>query len=120
MLCCLAFGEHEAPKRDLKRVGIAIPAEGKPTIPLRLYPTDSRDVITPPPRPFGRSKMFSWLAFGEHEALKRDMKRARILILAQGIPTSTARLFPTESRDTTLRRPSMGGSNALLASIWRP
>ena len=87
MLCCLAFGEHEAPKRDLKRVGIAIPAEGKPTIPLRLYPTDSRDVITPPPRPFGRSKMFSWLAFGEHEALKRDLKRVGFLILAEGKPT---------------------------------
>ena len=36
-----------------------------------------------------------------------------------GVPTSTARIFPTESRDIPLRRPSMGRSNALLASIWR-
>ena len=38
MFCWLAFGEHEALKRDLKPVGILILAEGKPTIPSRLYP----------------------------------------------------------------------------------
>ena len=42
MLCWLAFGDHEAFKRDMKRVGIFIPAEGKPTIPPRIYPADSR------------------------------------------------------------------------------
>ena len=48
--------------------------------------------------------MFCWLAFGEHEALERDMKGAGILIPAEGIPTSTARIFPTQSRDITLCR----------------
>ena len=42
MLSWLTLGEHEALTRDLRRVGILIPAEGKPTIPPRLYPTDSR------------------------------------------------------------------------------
>ena len=64
-----------------------------------------------------RAQMLCWLAFGEHEALKRDMKGAGILIPAQGIPTSTARLYPTEIRANPFRRPSMGGSNALPASI---
>ena len=73
----------------------------------------------PSAAPLWEAQMLCWLAFGEHEALKRDMKRVGILIRAQGIPTSTARLFPTESRAITLRRPPMGGSNALLASIWR-
>ena len=61
--------------------------------------------------------MLCWLALGEHEAHIRDMKRGRLLIPAQGIPTSTARLYPTQSRDITLCRPHMGGSNALLANI---
>ena len=61
--------------------------------------------------------MLCWLAFGEHEALERDMKRVGILIRAQGIPTSTARIFPTGSRAIALRRPPNGGPNALLASI---
>ena len=63
------------------------------------------------------AQMLCWLAFGEHEALERDMQGAGILIPAQGIPTSTARIFPTQSRDITLCRPPMGGSNALLANI---
>ena len=53
--------------------------------------------------------MLCWLAVGEHEALKSDLKRVGILIPAEGIPTSTARLLPTESRVITLRRPPMGG-----------
>ena len=58
MLCWLAFGEHEALKRDLKRVGILIPAEGKPTIPLRIYPADGRG--TPLRRtPLGGPKCFA-------------------------------------------------------------
>ena len=73
----------------------------------------------PSAAPLWEAQMLCWLTFGEHEALKRDMKRVGILILAQGIPTSTARLYPTESRANTLRRPLMGGSNALLAGIWR-
>ena len=35
MLCWLAFGDHEALKRHMKRARILIPAEGKPTIPSR-------------------------------------------------------------------------------------
>ena len=73
----------------------------------------------PSAAPLWEAQMLCWLAFGEHEALERDIKRVGILILAQGIPTSTARIFPTKSRANTLRRPSMGGSNALLASSWR-
>ena len=81
MLCWLSFGEHEALKKDMKRVGILIPAEGKPPIPLRIYPADGRE--TPLRRTlFGRPKMLCWLAFGEHEALKRDMNGGRILIPA--------------------------------------
>ena len=72
-------------------------------------------VQTPPAALLWEAQMLCWLAFGEHEALERDMKGAGILIPAQGIPTSTARIFPTESRANTLCRPSMGGSNALLA-----
>ena len=117
MLCWLAFGEHEALKRDMKRARILIPTKGKLTIPLQIYPTASRAIALSAP-PMG-TRMLCWLASGEHEALKRDMKRVGILIPARGKPTTTARIFPTESRDTTLRRPSMGGSNALLANIWR-
>ena len=43
MLCWLAFGEHGALEGAMERVGILIPAEGKPTIPLRIYPADGRD-----------------------------------------------------------------------------
>ena len=35
----------------------------------------------PPHPPHGEAQMLCWLAFGEHEALKRDMKRVGILIL---------------------------------------
>ena len=76
-------------------------------------------MIPPSAAPLWGAQMLCWLAFGEHEALKRDMKRIGILIPAQGIPTSTARIFPTESRDITFRRLSVGGSNVLLASIWK-
>ena len=65
------------------------------------------------------AQMLCWLAFGEHEALKRYMKRVRILIPAEGIPTSTTRIYPADRRAITLRRPPLGGPNALLASIWR-
>ena len=65
------------------------------------------------------AQMLCWLAFGEHEALKRDVKRVGIFILTEGILTIPARIYPTASRATTLRRPPMGGPNALLASIWR-
>ena len=51
------------------------------------------------------AQMLCWLTFGEHEALKRDMPGIGILIPAEGIPTSTARIFPTERREITLRRP---------------
>ena len=118
MFCWLAFGEHEAFKGDMKGVGILIPAGGKPTIPLRIYPTDSR-ATTLWRAPFGRPKMLCWLAFGEHEATKRDMKRARILIPAEGKPTIPPRLYPTDSRANTLRRSPWEAQNALLASIWR-
>ena len=51
-------GEQEALKRGLKRVGILIPAEGKPTIPLRIYPADGRE--TPLRRtPLGGPKCFA-------------------------------------------------------------
>ena len=65
------------------------------------------------------AQMLCWLTFGEHEALERNMQGVGILIPAQGIPTSTARLYPTQSRDNTLRRPPWEAQNALLASIWR-
>ena len=73
----------------------------------------------PSAAPLWEAQMLCWLAFGEHEALERDMQGVGILIPAQGIRTSTARLFPTQSRDTTLCRPPMGSSDALLASTWR-
>ena len=73
----------------------------------------------PSATPLREAQMLCWLAFGEHEALKRDLKRGGILIPAQGIPTSTARIYPADGRGTPLRRTPMGGSNALLASIWR-
>ena len=67
----------------------------------------------------GTSRAGFWLGFGEHEALKRDLKRAGILIPAEGNPTMPSRLYPADGRETPLRRTPMGGSNALLASIWR-
>ena len=33
-------------------------------------------------RPPGEAQMLCWLAFGEHEALKRDLKRVGILVPA--------------------------------------
>ena len=108
MLCWLAFGEHEALKRDMKRARILIPAEGKPTIPPRLYPTDSR-ATTLRRSPLGGPKMLCWLAFGEHEALKRDMKRVGILIPAEGKHTIPPRIYPADRRGTPLRRPPLGG-----------
>ena len=79
MLCWLTFGDHEAFKRDMKRVRILIPAKGKPTIPPRRYPTDSRDI--PSAAPPWEAQMLCWLTFGEHEVLKRDMSRDGVFIL---------------------------------------
>ena len=62
--------------------------------------------------------MLCWLAFGEHEALKRDMKRVGILIPAEEKLTIPPRIYPADRRAITLRRPPLGGPNALLASIW--
>ena len=73
----------------------------------------------PSAAPLWEAQMLCWLAFGEHEALKRDLKRVGILIPAEGKPTSTARIYPTQSRETTLRRPPWEAQNALLANIWR-
>ena len=78
----------------------------------RIFPTESRD-ITLRPSPPGEAQMLCWLASGEHEALIIDMKRADILIPAKGIPTSTARVYPTERRDTTFRAPSWGDPKML-------
>ena len=64
----------------------------------------------PSAAPLWEAQMLCWLAFGEHEALKRDLKRAAILIPAEGIPTSTARLYPADGRGTPLRRTPMGGA----------
>ena len=80
MLCWLAYGEHEALKRDMKRLGILIPAEGKPTSTARLFPTESR--VTALRRPPWEAQMLCWLTYGAHEALKRDMKQVGILIPA--------------------------------------
>ena len=80
MLYWLAFGEHVALKRDMKRAGMLIPAEGIPTSTARIFPTESRDIT--PAALLREAQMFCWLAFGEHEALKRNMKRAGILIPA--------------------------------------
>ena len=77
MLCWLAFGEHEALERDLTGARILILA-GKQTSTVRIFPTESR--ATPLRRLLWEAQMFCWLAFGEHEAHIRDIKRARILI----------------------------------------
>ena len=53
--------------------------------------------------------MLCWQACGEHAALKRYKKRIGILILAEGKPTSTARLFITEGNAIPLRRTPLGG-----------
>ena len=93
MLCWLAFGEHEALKRNMIGVGILIPVWGKQTSTARIFPT-----------PPWEAQMLCWLTFGEHEAFKRDMTGVAILILVRRKPTSTARIFPTGSRDNALRR----------------
>ena len=76
-------------------------------------------VQAPSAAPPWEAQMLCWLAFGEHEALKGDMKRAMIFILAQGKQTIPPRIYPTDRRDAPLRRSPWGGPNALLASIWR-
>ena len=53
--------------------------------------------------------MLCWLAFGDHEALKGAMKRAGILIPTEGKPTIPPRIYPADRRETTLRRPPLGG-----------
>ena len=58
MLCWLAFGDHEAPKSDVKRVGILILTEGKPTFAPRIFPADGRETPHPPP-PLGTPKCFA-------------------------------------------------------------
>ena len=73
MICWLAFGEHEALKGDMQRARILIPAEGKHTIPPRIYPADRRGITLRRPPPLGGPKMLCWLASGKHEALKRNM-----------------------------------------------
>ena len=80
MLCWLAFGEHGALKGAMKRARILIPAEGKPTLKARIFPTESRVIALR--RPPWEAQMLCWLTFGEHEALKRDLKRVGILIPA--------------------------------------
>ena len=47
------------------------------------------------------------------------MKRARIWILAYGIPKCTVRIYPADRRGNPLRRPPMGGPNVMLAKIWK-
>ena len=65
------------------------------------------------------AQMLCWLASGEHEALNRDKKRARILIPTEGKLTIPLQIYPTASREIALSAPPMGGPDALLASIWR-
>ena len=85
-----------------------------------LLESTPRTVVEyPSAAPPWEAQMLCWLAFGEHEALKRVTKRVRILIPAEGKPTFTPRVYPADRRETTLRRPPLGGPNALLASIWR-
>ena len=108
MFCWLAFGEHEALTRDLKRARILISAKGKSTTTTRVFPTESR--VTALRRPPLEGPNILLLAVGEHEVLKRVMKRARILIPAEGKPTTTARIFPTENCVTALRRLPLGGT----------
>ena len=63
----------------------------------------------PSAAPLWEAQMLCWLAFGEHEALKRDLKRFGLLIPVEGKPTSPSRLYPADSRDTPLRRTPLGG-----------
>ena len=49
--------------------------------------------------------MLCWLASGEYEALRRDMKRAEILIPAQGIQTSTFESYPQRTVQTPSTTP---------------
>ena len=73
----------------------------------------------PSAAPPWEAQMLCWLAFGEHEALKGDMKRARILILTKRKMAIPLQIYPTDSRATTFRRSSWEAQNVLLASIWR-
>ena len=75
-------------------------------------------VQPPSAAPPWEAQMFCWLAFGDHEAFKRDMKRVGIFIPAEGKPTIHLRIYPADNRATTLRRSPLGVPNALLASIW--
>ena len=108
MTCWLAVGEHEALKRDWKGVGVLFHAEGKPTIPSRIYPADGRETSLRR-TPFGRHKIFCWLAFRKHEALKGDWKGVVVLFHAEGKPTIPSRLYPADGRETPLRRTPLGG-----------
>ena len=50
-----------------------------------LFESTPRTAVQPPSAaPLLASQMFCWLAFGDHKAFKRDTKRGRILIPADG------------------------------------
>ena len=72
----------------------------------------------PSAAPPWEAQMLCWLAFGDHETPKSDVKRVGILILTEGKTTFAPRFYPADGRDTPLRRSPLGGPNALLASIW--
>ena len=76
-------------------------------------------MITPSAAPPWEAQMLCWLAYGKHVTLKRDMKRVGILIPVEGKYAFPPRVYPADGRDTPLRRTPKGGSDALLASIWR-
>ena len=77
MLCWLALGEHEAFKEDMLRSSKSHPRQGNTNNSIANLP-----VAPPSAAPPWEAQMLCWLAFGEHEALKRDMKRVGILIPA--------------------------------------
>ena len=104
-------------KRDMKRGRMLIPAEGKPTIPLRIYPAGNR-ATTLRRSTLGRPKILCWLALVIMRPSKWTRSEAGFFHPCreeQFIFESLS--YAADNRATTLRRSPLAVPNALLASI---
>ena len=80
MLCWLAGGDHEALGRDMPRAStITLTLKKKQQFLLESTPRIA--MISPSSSLPWEAQMLSRLAFGDHEALGRDMPRASTITL---------------------------------------
>ena len=80
--------------------------EGKPTVPVRIYPADGH-ATSLPPIPWN-GQILCGLTFGDHEALKRNISDPKILTLTWGKQTNPA-IRPMDRPTTRLPTHPKGG-----------